>query len=143
MEDVFHLGIKAVLLNEEGKILLLQVNPEKLKGKNTDYWDLPGGRVQKGEAIIDTLRREVEEETGIADIGDPAEIGMVVANIRIPLNDHESAGLILNMYSCTLHNQTITLSDEHIAYDWFTPIKAAELLQVKYPDKFCKSIANI
>lgn len=69
MEDTFHLGIKAVITNDSGKILLLKVNPDQLKG-NVDepYWDLPGGRVQKGHSAEETLRHEVFEETGIEDI---------------------------------------------------------------------------
>lgn len=47
-EDIFHLGIKALIRNNDGKILLLQVNPQKLRGKQTDYWDLPGGPGPKG-----------------------------------------------------------------------------------------------
>ncbi len=47
-EDIFHLGIKALIRNSEDMILLLQVNPKALDGPKRDYWDLPGGRVQKG-----------------------------------------------------------------------------------------------
>lgn len=57
MEDIFHLGIKALLRNEEGRVLLLKVNPKKLRGEQRDYWDLPGGRIQKGDSVLDTLRR--------------------------------------------------------------------------------------
>jgi 8-oxo-dGTP pyrophosphatase MutT (NUDIX family) len=143
-EDIFHLGIKALLRDSGGKVLLLQVNPEKLHGERKDYWDLPGGRVQKGGSVIDTLKREVEEETGITEAQDPEEIGMVLSNIRIPLGEGESAGLILNIYACSIPaHSTIALSDEHVAYEWFAPPKAAELLQVKYPEEFCKLIAAL
>ncbi len=93
MEDIFHLGIKAVLRNDTGEILLLQVNPANLKGGRASYWDMPGGRVQRGDTVIDTLYREVEEETGIVGLRNPKEIGMALANIRIPLGESESAGL--------------------------------------------------
>lgn len=142
-EDLFHLGVKALLRNDKGKILLLQVNPAKLNGEQKDYWDLPGGRIQKGASVTDTLRREVEEETGIIELHEPKEIAMVLSNIRVPLGS-ESAGLILDIYSCgTPPGTTIKLSDEHIAHGWFAPAEAAKLLQVKYPDKFCKVIAEL
>lgn len=142
MEDIFHLGIKALLRNDEGEILLLQVNPKTMQGK--DYWDLPGGRVQQGQNVLETLEREVEEETGITDLRNPQEIGMVLANIRIPLPDDQSAGLILNIYTCDMPaGAAITLSDEHTAQCWVSPAEAAERLRVKYPAKFCDLVAQL
>jgi 8-oxo-dGTP pyrophosphatase MutT (NUDIX family) len=32
-----------------------------------DYWDFPKGHPEKGEEEIDTVKREVEEETGLKD----------------------------------------------------------------------------
>lgn len=143
-EDVFHLGIKALICNTEGKILLLQVNPAKLHGEHKDYWDLPGGRVQKDHTVLDTLKREVAEETGITDLQSTKDIGMVLSNIRIPLSGSNSAGLILGVYECKVINTSaIILSDEHVAYDWFTPKAAADLLAVKYPEHFCRLVAKL
>lgn len=53
------LVVGAVLINEN-KIALIQEGKEKSYGK----WNLPGGRLEKGEKIIDGAIREVEEETG-------------------------------------------------------------------------------
>jgi 8-oxo-dGTP diphosphatase len=143
-EDVFHLGIKALIRNQRGQVLLMQVNPAKLHGERKDYWDLPGGRVQKDDSIEDTLRREVLEETGIAEIANIQPVSMVLSNIRIPVGNHESVGLILSVYTCTIPDDTpVMLSDEHVAYEWFAPKKAAELLRVKYPESFCKAIAQL
>lgn len=142
-EDIYHLGIKALICNTSGKVLLLQVNPTKLHGEHKDYWDLPGGRVQSGHTVLDTLKREVAEETGLTDIRSTRQIGMVLSNIRIPLGGDASAGLILGVYRCEIANTAeIVLSDEHVAYDWFTPTEAAKLLEVKYPSDFCRSIKD-
>ena len=141
MEDAFHLGIKALIRNNEGNVLLLQVNPTVMSGR--DYWDLPGGRVQKGQTVEETLRREVEEETAINDLTDIHEVGMVLSNIRIPV-DQADYGLILGVYSVTVPNEAqVTISEEHQAFKWFTPVQAAELLSVKYPAHFCKLIADL
>src|SRR5579871_5133663 len=59
-EDCFHFGIKVLLCDSESKVLLLK---KQDRNRNV-YWDLPGGRMQKGETMMETLRREVEEETG-------------------------------------------------------------------------------
>lgn len=142
-EDIFHLGIKALIRDGRGRILLLRVNSEKLRGGG-DYWDLPGGRIQKGQTAEETLRREVQEETGIKKTSSPREVGMVLSNIRIPLGDNESVGLILGIYECVIDpGAAITISDEHVAYDWFECGRAAELLAVKYPRHFCQLVANL
>ena len=45
-----------IVKNEEGKTLIIF---------RRGYWDLPKGKVEKGEKIINAARREVEEETGV------------------------------------------------------------------------------
>jgi 8-oxo-dGTP pyrophosphatase MutT (NUDIX family) len=146
-EDIFQLGIKGLIRNTDGKILLLQVNPAQLKGdKHGTYWDLPGGRVQKDQTVQETLRREVSEETGIQTITDIKELGMVLSNLRIPvaMSDHQSTGLILGVFQCSVpEDSSIVISEEHGAYGWFSPAETAELLKVKYPPHFCELVAAL
>ena len=52
---------KAVIIKEDGALLLLRSATEKFPGK----WDLPGGHIHEGEDPKDGLIREVKEETGI------------------------------------------------------------------------------
>lgn len=80
-EDKFHLGIKALIVNSENKILLLKVNPLALKNQVQPYWDIPGGRIEKGSTVEKTLEREVAEETGIQKFEIENEIGMTLSNI--------------------------------------------------------------
>ena len=47
-EDTFHLGIKALIRNPAGEILLLQVNPAKMNGEQKDYWGYPVVVSKKG-----------------------------------------------------------------------------------------------
>ncbi len=56
----FHLGIYAVIEQEERLLLV-----KKSRGPYRGMWDLPGGRPTHGESILQTLLREVSEETGI------------------------------------------------------------------------------
>ena len=82
-EDLFQLGIKALIVNSEGHILLLKVNKEMLKGFSGDpYWDIPGGRIHRGSTIEETLKREVKEETGITNITNTTPLAMVLSNIN-------------------------------------------------------------
>lgn len=143
-EDVFHLGIKALIRNDSGKILLLKVNLEKLQNHSLGaYWDIPGGRIHKDSTVEDTLRREVEEETGITSIKSFSKLDMVLSNIRIPLGD-STLGLILGVYVCDVEKPfEIKISEEHTEAQWFDPKEAADLLKVKYPADFCSKIATL
>ncbi|MEK7182862.1 MAG: NUDIX domain-containing protein [Patescibacteria group bacterium] len=50
-----------ILENEKGEILLLKRKKQPKKG----YWDLPGGFVDLGENIEESVEREIKEELGI------------------------------------------------------------------------------
>src|SRR3989344_2015316 len=141
-EDLFQLGIKALIVNSEGHILLLKVNKEMLKGFSGDpYWDIPGGRIHRGSTIEETLKREVKEETGITNITSTTPLAMVLSNIRIP-RDGSDTGLILSVYVCEVAEPVhIVLSEEHVLSEWFSPQEARELLKVKYPKEFTDKIA--
>lgn len=144
-EDIFHLGIKALIRNQEGKILLLKVNTKNLQGhKGFAYWDIPGGRIHKGSTVEDTLRREVVEETGIGNIQDIKAFTMVLSPIRIPLKDGSNVGLILSIYTCQADEiGEVKLSDENSDYKWVDTKKAGELLSFKYPSEFTNRLVKL
>lgn len=143
-EDCFHLGIKALIINKESKILLLKTNPKELKGYNGEpYWDIPGGRIHRSSTIEETLRREIEEETGITFIKSFKPFLMVLSPLRIPLDDTD-VGLILSVYICEVEGtERIKLSREHLEASWFTPKEASELLRFKYPKEFTEKILEL
>lgn len=140
-EDLFHVGIKALIRNEEGKILLFETN---IKGSVLQpHWDFPGGRIHQNERISETLKREIEEETGLKDfsIGDLLYSG--ISNFRIPY-DQRDIGLVLFVYDCKINDKDkITLSNEHFSFDWFAPKEAAELLKIKYSFELTQIIAKL
>lgn len=56
-------GVKAFIVND-GKYLLLR-RTKPYEGETFVRWDIPGGRINPGEATIDGLKREIDEETGL------------------------------------------------------------------------------
>ncbi len=143
-EDLYHLGIKAIILNSKKEILLLKVNVKNLnKYYGEAYWDLPGGRLQKGYSEKETLEREIKEETGFKFIKNITQIGYYLSNIRIPV-ENESVGLILSVYACNIGDNIndIKLSEEHTHASWFEKSAAADLLAYKYPKDFLDVIRS-
>lgn len=140
-EDNFHLGIKALIRNGRGEVLLLHVDPALVQGK--EYWDIPGGRMQRGQSTEETLRREIEEETGVGDVKIGKHIGMVLSPIRLPFADGD-VGLILGIYKCEISaDANIIPADGMIEYAWLPPAEAAKRLSSKYPPEFCELVARL
>lgn len=123
MEDSFHIGAKALISNDDGKLLLLK--------RPSGIWDLPGGRIQRGETLEQTLRREILEETGL-ELLSSIPLLTALTSIRIPQQGHDTVGLVFSIYHCTAAG-TIRLSPEHTEFAWFTSQDAAQVLPRSYP----------
>lgn len=129
MEDTFHLGAKALLWND-GKVLLL---------KRKNYWDIPGGRVEKKESVLDALHRELQEEIGLIGLTGLSHFMMVLSSVRIPRPDGD-VGLILTVYRCEIPPFTPQLSEEHTDFCWFSPEEAKAVLKDRYPPEFIQQL---
>ena len=55
-------GVGAVIVDDRGRVLLIQRGTEPLKG----HWSIPGGLLDLGETLVDGVKREVVEETGLS-----------------------------------------------------------------------------
>lgn len=142
-EDNFHLGLKGLIRNGDGKILLLRVNTAQLSGAKRSYWDIPGGRINRGEIAEDALRREIQEETGISEVANLQPFSMTLSNIRIPQKDGKDVGLILWVFTCDAVSHQVVLSDEHTEMGWFNLPQVVENLQFKYSPLFLEKLKNI
>ena len=139
LEDCFHLGTKVLLCTNEEKILLLK----KQHPIKAPYWDLPGGRLQKGETLLDTLYREVEEETGFKILDGEVPFDTIVTNIRIP-TIHGEVGLILSIYRCNIKSSFVPqLSSEHTDFAWFSFSETAQQIRDQYPVSMIEKIARM
>lgn len=141
-EDTFHLGIKALIKDQSGNILILMADPAHLIGQTQGHWDLPGGRLQVGEDPVMALKREVAEETGITNMKVVRHMNMDLSKMRIPHSaDSASTGLILSVYECTIPaDASIKISEEHTHYAWVAPAEARDKLSYKFSQQFCDSI---
>lgn len=144
-EQLFQIGIKALVQNKDGKVLLLGMS--KWKGEPA-YWDLPGGRMDPGETFIATLKRELHEELGLElplTEENTKLVTAVLSNITIPVGDTR-VPLVLIPFRVELpEDAQITLdpNGNEEAYEWCTPDDAAHRLLHKYPKEFCEKIKEL
>jgi 8-oxo-dGTP pyrophosphatase MutT (NUDIX family) len=126
---VFEKSVGAVIFRQEGNVknVLLLHYP-------SGHWDFPKGHVEKGETDEETLRREVMEETGIADLrlsqGFKAYIGYFYRAKEEEKLKRQAAGKSTNIFKKVTYyiaeTQTVDvrISSEHIGYVWL-PFKEA------------------
>lgn len=58
-------GARIVLLTPEDRFLLFRFKYDSGPLAGTEYWGLPGGGVEEGEAVAEAAVRELFEETGL------------------------------------------------------------------------------
>jgi 8-oxo-dGTP pyrophosphatase MutT (NUDIX family) len=138
-EKLFHVGVKALIEDEQGRVLLLKA-PAWEKGNIEAHWDIPGGRIQEGGDVADTLEREIKEETGINRLESSKFITAVISNHQIKFED-QMLGLVLMIYEVKVPSGcNVTLSHEHTAFEWVSKKEAAERLSEKYPPEFTEKL---
>ena len=146
-EQKFQLGVKALITNDKGDVFLLRVDTSHFRDKNSNlyYWDIPGGRIQEGHSVEDTLLREVEEEVGTSHIEVKRHFDSFISNIKIPLENGKFDGLILFVFLCRFKNpgQKIILNEESTEYKWTSIEEAKQLLAHKYPKSFIDKLDSV
>lgn len=93
-------------------------------------WSLVKGTQEKGEDELTTLRREVQEETGIADFSVIKELGTYDRYTIGPNGGEDKTALkTITFYLCSTSQQELTPQDpDNPEALWVAPDKVAELL---------------
>ena len=110
----FIVGVKSIIIYNR-KVLLVRRSDEN---KN---WECPGGTMEFGEDLHTTLRREIEEETGLNDI----DIGKLLYAITFIDPEIQCIGL---MYLSHAKSDKVKISHEHIDFKWANKKQLTELL---------------
>lgn len=57
-------AVRGIVVHK-GKLLCFKLKPYEGSTARSDFWCVPGGGVDQGEPLLEALRREMIEETGI------------------------------------------------------------------------------
>ena len=107
--------VGAIVERDDGRILLFRTH--KWRG----LLGLPGGKVERGEALEDALRREILEETGLSI----QEIHFVTVQDSIDSPEFfRPSHMILLNYHCRTNGREVKLNAEAEAFLWVTPTEA-------------------
>jgi len=106
-------GVGAVIICS-GKILLEKRKSEPGRGK----WSIPGGLVELGESVEQTVMREVKEETSLEV--DKPELIDVVDNISVDGNGEITYHFVIVDYFVKLRGGTLKAADDAAELRWVT-----------------------
>lgn len=108
---------KTIIFNEDGRLLRLRRSRDD--NRRPGGTDLPGGKVDDGEAIVAGAVREIREESGLSL--DPNTLRLSFSYCQIAYNadvDDQVNVVWLGFIAKLPHGQEVALSHEHQGYDW-------------------------
>ena len=104
----YGLTMRGVIKNTDNEILILKRHPKSKT--DPEMWELPGGKVEKGEHFTNALIREIKEETNLdCEVGDFCE---AVQNDYM----HKSTVQLI-MYLENIKGD-VKISEEHTEFMW-------------------------
>lgn len=121
----------AIVFRREGgqPLYLLLHYPSGARTKK-EYWDFPKGHIEKRETEIETVKREVQEETGITDLTLISGFQETISYMFQAKGQKIFKTVVF--FLGETHQKEVKISPEHVAYIWLPFEKA--LLQLKFPN---------
>ena len=117
MKRDYGLTMRGIIKNSDGEILVLKRHPKSRT--DPDTWELPGGKVEKGEFFDDALVREIKEETNLdVTVGDFCEAIQ---------NDYSHKRTVQLMMYLDCIEGSVKISEEHTEFMWASIEKIKEL----------------
>ena len=118
-----HFVSAAGLVYKDGKVLLIR---SERRG-----WEFPGGVVEQGEEILDALKREIYEESGI--MAEPQFLAGIYQRLTMkpgygPLEGMMIPPTVNLVFICTYADGEARTSDESLEVGWFEPDRAKDLV---------------
>ncbi len=119
--------VKSIIFDRTfSRVLLVQRGSDDPTGANT--WENAGGNIEYGEKPEEAIKREIREETGIADI--------VIERVAYVTVVYGEKPYLIIAYLCRSETEAVTLSDEHQAFVWADKESCKRMLPKAITDDF-------
>ena len=125
-----------VVLNNDNHVLIL-------RRKQEGTWVLPKGKMEPGETLVQTAIREVQEETGLADLKVIREIGLV-RYVFLWRPDNKNYNKTVHYFLMQINGteQEMKLEPDFSTFAWETASDALKMLTFENDRRIVRSIAD-
>ena len=114
--QLYVVAVAAIILRE-GKVLAMRRALTKDAGAG--LWETLSGRVSPGEEPLESVKREIQEECGLA-------VSIEERPFTVYQAFRKDIPMIVIVYRAHYLSGEVLPSDEHDAFDWLTPGEFAE-----------------
>lgn len=105
--------VGSVIRDDQGRVLLCQRPEEKRHGGR---WEFPGGKILRGESMLQAARRELSEELGVEVVG--------VRGQPVPVQDPGSEWVV--EFIETVIDGEPEAREEHTRVEWVPPEESTD-----------------
>jgi 8-oxo-dGTP diphosphatase len=85
-------------------------------------YDVVGGRIEPGQNFLESLLREIDEETKLkVKVGKAFHVGE-----WRPIVKGKKWQVVGIFFECTTENEIVKLSEDHSEYKWINPIEFSQ-----------------
>lgn len=137
MENKKHIIAITAIIKYGDKLLIIKRNANEIA--HPGKWAIPGGKAERGETVMDALKREVKEEVGL-DIEDVKEFINDYTFVRP--DGHNVIGFT---FLVTATSDSVKLGEDLDDFKWILPEELEECdciegvkkdIKKAFPDKF-------
>jgi len=119
----------AIIFRKEGDTsFFLLLHYPGFRGPKS-HWDFPKGNIERGEKLEETVRREVQEETGIKDV-------TIIKGFKETIKyffKFEGKNILkfVTFFLAETKEKQVKISQEHIGFEWLPYKEALEQITFK------------
>ncbi len=122
----FALSVRIVLFDQQGHILVLKRSHSSKT--NPGKWELPGGKIDKGEDFDAALQREVLEETGFQVV--------IHTAAGTAMQETEEWRVVHLVMIGSMISGGLAISSEHEEYRWASPLELGSLEKADWFEEY-------
>ncbi len=127
--NILYTAVKALIANDQSKVLVLRQADPTISGYKR--YHLPGGIIELGETVKESLVREVYEELGVqSSVGRLVDVGEWFAE-----RDEDVMQFVALFYECHIETANFKLQEAEVDDAYWVGVDEIDAIDIMEPSK--------